>query len=67
MISTSLNHCKEMGAEPGRRSLKIPAEKLGPVIVVLYFIFLMELLFVVAKIIGSPSKNDSLLFHSKLF
>ena len=33
MISTSLNHCKEMGAEPGRRSLKMPAEKLGPVIV----------------------------------
>jgi len=29
-----LNHCKEMGAEPGRRSLKMPAEKLGPVIVV---------------------------------
>jgi len=28
-----LNHCKEMGAEPGRRSLKMPAEKLGPVIV----------------------------------
>jgi len=35
MISTSLNHCKEMGAEPGRRPLKMPAEKLGPVIVVL--------------------------------
>ena len=33
----------------------------------LYFIFLMELLFVVAKILGSPGKNDSLLFHSKLF
>jgi len=32
-----------------------------------YFIFLMELLFVVAKIIGSPGKNDSLLLHSKLF
>jgi len=27
----------------------------------------MEALFVVAKIIGSPGKNDSLLFHSKLF
>jgi len=26
----------------------------------------MELLFVVATIIGSPGKNDSLLFHSKL-
>jgi len=26
----------------------------------------MELLFVVAKIIGSRGKNDSLLFHSKL-
>jgi len=36
MISTSLNHCKEMRAEPGRRSLKMPAEKLGPVIAV-YF------------------------------
>jgi len=33
MISTSLNHCKEMGAEPGRRSLKMPTEKLGPVII----------------------------------
>jgi len=33
----------------------------------LYFIFLMELLFVVDKIIRSPGKNDSLLFHSKLF
>jgi len=27
----------------------------------------MEALFVVDKIIGSPAKNDSLLFHSKLF
>jgi len=27
----------------------------------------MELLFVAAKIIGSPGKNGSLLFHSKLF
>jgi len=27
----------------------------------------VEPLFVVAKIIGSPGKNDSLLFHSKLF
>jgi len=27
----------------------------------------MELLFVVAKLVGSPGKNDSLLFHSKLF
>jgi len=27
----------------------------------------MDPLFVVAKIIGSPGKNDSLLFHSKLF
>jgi len=26
-----------MGAEPGRRSLRMPAEKLGPVIVVLSF------------------------------
>jgi len=34
MISTSLNHCKEMGAEPGRRFLKQPAAKLEPVIVV---------------------------------
>jgi len=33
MISTSLNHCKEMGAQQGRRSLRMPAEKLGPVIV----------------------------------
>jgi len=33
MISTSLNHCKEMGAEPGRRFLKQPAAKLEPVIV----------------------------------
>jgi len=28
-----LNHCKEMGAEPGRRFLKQPAAKLEPVIV----------------------------------
>jgi len=27
----------------------------------------MEPLFVVAKMTGSPGKNDSLLFHSKLF
>jgi len=27
----------------------------------------MEPLFVVAKIIGSPGKNDNLIFHSKLF
>jgi len=33
----------------------------------LCFIFLMEPLFVVAKIIGSPGKNGSLRFHSKLF
>jgi len=32
MIHTSLNHCKEMGAEPGRRFLKQPAAKLEPVI-----------------------------------
>jgi len=29
--------------------------------------FFMELIFVVAKIIGSPGKNDSLLFHSNYF
>jgi len=28
-----LNHCKEMGAEPGRRFLIQPAVKLEPVIV----------------------------------
>jgi len=28
-----LNHCKEMGAEPGRRFLIQPAAKLEPVIV----------------------------------
>jgi len=33
MISTSLNHCMKMGAEPGRRFLKQPAAKLEPVIV----------------------------------
>jgi len=33
MISTSLNHCKEIGVEPGRRFLKQPAAKLEPVIV----------------------------------
>jgi len=32
MISTSLNHCKKMGAEPGRKFLKQPAAKLEPVI-----------------------------------
>jgi len=30
-----LNHCKEMGAEPGRRFLIQPAAKLEPVIVVI--------------------------------
>ena len=30
-----LNHCKEMGAEPGRRFLKQPAEKLKAVFVAL--------------------------------
>jgi len=34
MMSASLNHCKKMGAEPGRRFLKRPAAKLEPVIVV---------------------------------
>jgi len=33
MINTSLNNCKEMGAEPGRRFLKQPVAKLEPVIV----------------------------------
>jgi len=28
-----------MGAKPGRRSLKMPAEKLGPVIVASYYSF----------------------------
>jgi len=43
MISTSLNHCKEMGAKLGRRSLKMPAEKLGPVIVIIeLLIFLLS-------------------------
>jgi len=28
MMSASLNHCKKMGAEPGRRFLKQPAAKL---------------------------------------
>jgi len=32
MISASLNHCKMMGVEPGRRFLKQPAAKLEPVI-----------------------------------
>jgi len=32
-MSASLNHCKKMGAEPGRRFLKQPAAKLEPVIV----------------------------------
>jgi len=34
MMSASLNHCKKMGAEPGRRFLKQPAAKLEPVIIV---------------------------------
>jgi len=33
MITTSLNQCKEMGAEPRRRFLKQAAAKLEPVIV----------------------------------
>ena len=35
MISTSLNHCKVMGAEPGRRFLKQPVAKLERAIVIL--------------------------------
>ena len=34
MMSASLNHCKKMGAEPGRRFLKQPTAKLEPVNVV---------------------------------
>jgi len=34
MMSASLNHCKKMGAEPGRGFLKQPAAKLEPVIAV---------------------------------
>jgi len=34
MMSASLNHCKTMGGEPGRRFLKQPAAKLESVIVV---------------------------------
>jgi len=34
MMSASLNHCRKMGAEPGRRFLKQPAAKLEPVNVV---------------------------------
>jgi len=33
-MSASLNHCKKMGVEPGRRFLTQPAAKLEPVIVV---------------------------------
>jgi len=32
MVGASLNHCKKMGAEPGRRFLKQPTAKLEPVI-----------------------------------
>jgi len=38
-MSASLNHCKMMGAEPGRRFLKQSATKLEPVIVVLIWLF----------------------------
>jgi len=34
MMDASLNRCKKMGAEPGRRFLEQPAAKLEPVIVV---------------------------------
>jgi len=34
-MSASLNHCKKMGAVPGRRFLKQPATTLEPVIVIL--------------------------------
>jgi len=33
-MSKSFNHCKKMGAEPGRRFVKQPAAKLESVIVV---------------------------------
>ena len=35
MMSASLNHCKKMGAEPGRRFLKQSAAKVEPVIIVI--------------------------------
>jgi len=35
MMSASLNHCKKMGAESGRRFLKKPAANQEPVIVVI--------------------------------
>jgi len=38
MISASLNHCKKMGVEPGRRFLKQLAAKLESVIVVGLFV-----------------------------
>jgi len=33
MMGASLNHCKKMGAEPGRRFLKHRAAKPEPVVV----------------------------------
>ena len=33
MMGANLSHCGEMGAGPGGRSLEVPAEGLGPVIV----------------------------------
>ena len=47
MMSSSLNHCKKMGAEPGRRLLKQPAAKIELIIIVYvywwtYFYFLPQ-------------------------
>jgi len=47
----------------GSRELLIKIFKLSSA----FYIQPMEQLFVVAKIIESPGKNDCLLFHSKLF
>jgi len=42
-----LNHCKVMGAEPGRRFLIQPAAKLEPVIVASASVLLLGILFLV--------------------
>ena len=67
MISTGLNHCKEMGAEPGRRFLKQPAEKLEPVIVAVMRYYTMIVLTLtywpILTLLHSFRHEDMLLFR----
>jgi len=47
MMSASLNDCKKMGAEPGRRFLKQPAAKLEPAIFIYMYMFVGKHIFII--------------------